>query len=67
MEKSKYKKCENYPQCTFVECECHQSYLFKKQSKSRPLRTHENIEIKTIIGFEIINGKAHAIFEDNKK
>ncbi len=24
-----YQKCDNYPRCTFVECECHQKSLFE--------------------------------------
>ena len=29
-----YKKCENYPQCTYIECECHQKTLFEEHFKS---------------------------------
>lgn len=36
--KNNYKKCGNYPSCTFTECECHFRYLMNKHSE-HPLKS----------------------------
>lgn len=61
-----YTKCENYPRCTFVECECHQKMLFEQHHT-----VNRKVKSKTtnqkIIRFEIVDGKPIPIYENSKQ
>jgi|688.fasta_scaffold2516754_1 hypothetical protein len=61
-----YIKCENYPRCTFTECECHQKMIFEQH-----LKTGNKVKLKItnrkIIRFEIVNVKPTPIYENSKQ
>jgi hypothetical protein len=61
-----YIKCENYPRCTFTECECHQKMLFEQGLKSDNTTNHKTTNRK-IIRFEIVNDKLTPIYENSKQ
>ena len=61
-----YTKCENYPRCTFTECECHQKMLFEQHIKSDNKVKPKTINRK-IIRFEIIDGNPKPIYENTKQ
>jgi hypothetical protein len=58
-----YTKCDNYPRCTFVECECHQKMIFEQQLK-RKKKVKLNTINQKIIKFEIVDGKPKPIYEN---
>lgn len=61
-----YTKCENYPRCTFVECECNQKMLFE-QHLTVNKKVKSNTTNQKIIRFEIVDGKAIPIYEKSKQ
>jgi ssDNA-binding Zn-finger/Zn-ribbon topoisomerase 1 len=42
-----YQKCDNYPRCTFVECECHQKALFDAHLSKPVISNKEKKEIES--------------------
>lgn len=57
-----YTKCENYPQCTFVECECYQKMLFEQHGKTN-VNVNSDATNRKIIRFEIVDVKLKPIYE----
>lgn len=58
--KKEYKKCDNYPACTYVECECHFNFLLEQHLNTPSEKVKE---VKEITGFKVVDGKAVPVFK----
>lgn len=56
-----YQKCDNYPRCTFIECECHQKALFDEHLKTP---TPDNKEKKGIVNFKKRGNKIIPVYKN---
>lgn len=61
MEKE-FKKCGNYPQCTFAECECHFLHIMRQHSQKKNKQTQK--KTKEISKFVVKNNEVVPIFKE---